>query len=82
LGIGEWISVTAVYDMEEPYLKLFVDDVEDTGATCSNCASFGEISANDSILVGRTESEDLSTTYYFSGDLYDLRIYNIALSPE
>jgi hypothetical protein len=79
IGTGEWFLVMATYDLEVPALKLFIDDVEDTGATCNACGSFGETSVDDPILVGKTESEDPNANYYFSGDLFNLRIYNTIL---
>ena len=69
---GVWVHVAVVGDASG--LKIYING----GLTTSNNTAYGGPSTSDSLVLGRysTGSE------YFSGDLDEVRISNIARTPE
>ena len=79
--LEEWIFVTAVYNIEESYLEIYVNGesavkefIEDINLRTSNM----------SLYIGKTDAggSELAWERYYNGVIDDIRIYNRVLTEE
>ena len=73
---GQWHHVGFVYDMDTFHRRLYVDGAqvaEDTSAVSG-------LSSDGGLYIGT--GKDLDASSFFSGLIDDVRIYDVALTPE
>jgi hypothetical protein len=77
--VGEWIQVTAVYDMEAGLRSVYVNGLLDVQITDGGvCAA----STHNVYIGARAVAADTGPEAFFYGMIDDVRVFNRALSDE